>query len=932
MKITSAIAVVTIILLNFISPRPAVAMKPDSVNRVEVSFDKLYKGFQEPPAEARPFVRWWWNDNRVEETEVLRELDLLKEAGIGGIEINPIAAREEDYVTQVDQLTWRSPEWDRVLHTACKGAHKRGLIVDLIAGSGWPFGGEFLKPDEQIMRVSLVDENVKGPASVTLSSEDIFNRTHLYHNRKEKFINPSIAFVSLYPRLLTSQDQIQDISGLISEEGILKVEVPEGEHIITFGLLEQGYRKVAYGVKGAMGPTIDHLQKRVVRMYLDRLKGVEQTWGQPLSTYVRAIFCDSIETAWANWTHDITNLFIKKTGYDIRPFLPIIIHPENDVIIPSDAFADTLRRARYDWNAFLVELFLDNFTSEYTAFCHENQLFSRYQSYGTPYLMGMAEGYMIPDLPEGNNWLYTSVDPYAEGRFTSSYGHGYMVWTKYAAAGGHLCGKKIISTEAMTSLKVFHCTLGTIKQADDMNFIAGITHSVLHGFNYVPPDVPFPGLIRFGTYFSEHNTWWPYFKRWVDYNARLSYLFQSTKPVSEIAIIGPTADLWSRFGLVRGPFHTTPAYLHQLWESIAQLGATCDYLHEAVIQNADVRDRTLCYGPMAYKVLLVIDMQSMLPKTAQAIRRFAEKGGTVIYVNQIPVRSPCMMQAVENDTQVAEAVAASLKAGAKKVPAPSNQKPLRDWLRDILKDVGFTFDLVVKQPRDGLYQIRHTASNEDIIFFTNTYRKESSRTRVQFFLGDRGLWRWDPETGKRNPYTLPYDKDGFELDLRPLESILLVTGKKIKPASICRVSTGTEPSRIIAGPWRLEFAPAQSGRRFTTTMESLSDFTQSADGRIRKFSGTVTYSTTFDLDDLNYDCLELGWDNDFISEIFLNGKTVGVNWYGSKCFDISDVLKPGENKLVIQYTTTLYNKMKAPTQPSGLMGPVRLIAKKLKSQ
>ncbi len=55
------------------------------------SVDQYFKGFQDPPAEARLFVRWWWNGNRLAEKEILRELDVMKEAGIGGVEINPIA-------------------------------------------------------------------------------------------------------------------------------------------------------------------------------------------------------------------------------------------------------------------------------------------------------------------------------------------------------------------------------------------------------------------------------------------------------------------------------------------------------------------------------------------------------------------------------------------------------------------------------------------------------------------------------------------------------------------------------------------------------------------------------------------------------------------------------------------------------------------------
>ena len=87
---------------------------------------------------------------------------------------------------------------------------------------------------------------------------------------------------------------------------------------------------------------------------------------------------------------------------------------------------------------------------------------------------------MIPDIPESNNWLYSfGRDEYRAGRYTWNDAHGYMAWTKYTAAGGRLRGKKIISSEAMTNTsKVFHTTLATIKQSDDMNFIAGITHSV----------------------------------------------------------------------------------------------------------------------------------------------------------------------------------------------------------------------------------------------------------------------------------------------------------------------------------------------------------------------------------------------------------------------------------------------------------------------
>ncbi|MCK5704067.1 MAG: hypothetical protein KAI29_23095, partial [Cyclobacteriaceae bacterium] len=55
----------------------------------------LYLSFLSPKAEAKPFFRWWWNGNRLSKDEIIRELELMKDAGIGGVEINPIKMPEQ---------------------------------------------------------------------------------------------------------------------------------------------------------------------------------------------------------------------------------------------------------------------------------------------------------------------------------------------------------------------------------------------------------------------------------------------------------------------------------------------------------------------------------------------------------------------------------------------------------------------------------------------------------------------------------------------------------------------------------------------------------------------------------------------------------------------------------------------------------------------
>ena len=55
----------------------------------------LYELFKNPPAVYRPFVRWWWNGNKVNKEELARELSILKNAGIGGVEITPFLSLAE---------------------------------------------------------------------------------------------------------------------------------------------------------------------------------------------------------------------------------------------------------------------------------------------------------------------------------------------------------------------------------------------------------------------------------------------------------------------------------------------------------------------------------------------------------------------------------------------------------------------------------------------------------------------------------------------------------------------------------------------------------------------------------------------------------------------------------------------------------------------
>jgi alpha-L-rhamnosidase len=100
------------------------------------SLDDLRAAFQNPPDDARMMVRWWWFGPSVQQPELDREMRAMKDAGIGGFEVQPV------YPLSVDgNYPYLSPEFLDALKFAAEKANELGLRMDLTLGSGWPFGG-----------------------------------------------------------------------------------------------------------------------------------------------------------------------------------------------------------------------------------------------------------------------------------------------------------------------------------------------------------------------------------------------------------------------------------------------------------------------------------------------------------------------------------------------------------------------------------------------------------------------------------------------------------------------------------------------------------------------------------------------------------------------------------------------------------------------
>jgi hypothetical protein len=164
-----------------------------------------------------------------------------------------------------------------------------------------------------------------------------------------------------------------------------------------------------------------------------------------------------------------------------------------------------------------------------------------------------------------------------------------------------------------------------------------------------------------------------------------------------------------------------------------------------------------------------------------------------------------------------------------------------------------------------------------------------------------------------------------------------------KPGTItlpdfARLKLPTSPE--LPGPWQVTF-PGHS-----LTFEKLISWTDHPDADIKYYSGSATYSKRFQISDLKSQIhLDLGTVH-AIAKVRLNGKEIATLWKEPYTTDITPALRQGTNTLEIEIINSWHNRLVGdlqsgstpasftthnkhhagtPLQPSGLLGPVRLI-------
>ena len=127
------------------------------------NFSELKTGFEQPPAEARPWVYWFWMNGNITREGITADLEAMDRVGIGGALIMSVGNMPRG---RVDFLT---PEWRSMFAHAVKEAERLGIEVIMYNADGWTGSGGPWNTVENSMQVLTFSETpVKGGEPVRI--------------------------------------------------------------------------------------------------------------------------------------------------------------------------------------------------------------------------------------------------------------------------------------------------------------------------------------------------------------------------------------------------------------------------------------------------------------------------------------------------------------------------------------------------------------------------------------------------------------------------------------------------------------------------------------------------------------------------------------------------------------------------------------------
>jgi hypothetical protein len=504
--------------------------KPDGVE----SLQSLAEQFQSPPIQYWPLVWWHWMGSNFSKEGMTKDLEAMKEIGIGGGVIFNLTSAVQNTQAPIENNPW--PEqtfrseayWDAFKHTMTE-AKRLGLTMGLHGTPGYATTGGPWIPEERAMQTlvfsqtsatgnHLIEKNLEKPElpyyKGFTNEKSGTNYGRVPTSRQATYYK-DVAVLAVPAKKDVKSDEVIDISQYMDTNGLLKWQAPSGAwriyrigHAPTMAnphpLPDDIIGKSLEVDKMSREDNIYHW-----RQLLDPLK---EYIGEYFGNTFTFIWIDSYESGNQNWTPGFREEFQRLKGYDPLPWFVMqqLYGEENEDV----------KKFKQDNKEVISRLFIDNGWTVARDMLHEYGLKLYWEPYTGPF--DTQESIPLADLPIDEFWTHEKTVRHRD----------------LIPRIGQQSGKHIVGAEAFTGRPLYSKYTedpAFLKHSADGGYISGTNLYFLHHWVQQPFDdhyQPGMGMGWWGTHFGRYQTWFKPGKAFFSYLSRCQMLLQQGEFVS----------------------------------------------------------------------------------------------------------------------------------------------------------------------------------------------------------------------------------------------------------------------------------------------------------------------------------------------------------------------------------------------------------------
>ncbi len=684
----------------------------------------LEESFKKPSSLYRGAPFWAWN-GKLDKDELLRQLDIFQEMGIGGAMIHPRTGLTTEYLGK---------EFMNLVKSCRNYANSKGMLTWLYDEDRWPSG----------------------------SAGGIVTRNHAFRQRHLLFTPVPY---SNDGRTGTSHND-STAAGTRAENGTLLARYAikiRDNHLDSYRVLDAksrisddesewfAYLEVATASTWFNNQTyVDTLNPAAMRRFLEVThQRYKATLGDAFGKDVPAIFTDEPQFTHKQilpfatqkkdvilpWTDDLEIDFTHQFGDSLLSHLPEVIWD-----LPSEQVSVW----RYRYHEWIAERFASSFADQIGNWCKANHIALTGHMMEEPTLASQCNAlgeamrsYRSMQIP-GIDMLCDRIE---------------LTTAKQAQSAARQFGCPGVLSE-LYGVTGWHFDFQGHKRQGDWQAALGVLFRVHHLSWYCmrgEAKRDYPASI------SYQSPWYQEYATIEDHFARVGAVLSRGRAVCRVGVIHPIESFWLAFG----PNDTSASEKARYEEQFENLTnwllrglIDFDFIAESLLpqQAGAIVDRTLPVGEMAYKAVLVPGLRTIRSSTLDQLEAFANAGGHVLFTGHIP----SLVDAQPSDR--------AQKLASQCHHIAFEREPIIQTLEQH-RDVRFH----TKQGNSVgclLYQMRAEGANRYLfICNTNDQLFMGSATGTLSIRGEYQVSHLETDTGDRVPIAAAYENDWTLLQL-----------------------------------------------------------------------------------------------------------------------------------------------------------------------